>query len=342
MIRTLIVILVVLLIPFGAKAQNDASIAKLLKSNNPFLPLKTRILHYEEREDGSSFSTKRFYLKKSNTGSTVSFVETGPHKEGTGPDTVKYYELGSSSFKGFLIDGVVLEGNRYGFSGYIPTRVDTVYFKKFHFILEQNAYYQPYVMVGANRFDHILYVQTKVIKRIRIPGQGFKDVITETQDSFYAFKIGLVARTISDVEGNIFYSLTLTHPEKGKWVEHREDGSVSHKMKYKKGERHGKYESWHSEGYKKETLKYVKGNLHKKQIQYYQTGIKKSVHLYKHGKLEGLFMWHKNKTLAQTGLYKAGKRNGAWVKWDNNGEVIGKATYELGKVVEGYWPMPED
>lgn len=313
-------------------------------SKDMFLPIKKgKILYYERDDGGGKYNVERLNLGKNKAlGGRAMFIETSKVKGAISIDTIKFYELTSIANKGKYTYPNGPKGRIAGWAGYIPSNLDTLQYKSEHLILKSRVQFKPYVMVGANRFDNVLWVRTNIISRHRLPGSGFKDVVVETKEWFYASGIGLIARVDSDADDNILYSLTLSHPGKGKWIEHHENGTVSHKMRYKKGERHGKYESWHSEGYKKETLKYVHGNLHKKQVQYYQTGLKKSVHVYEHGELKALFMWYKNKTLSQTGFYKDGKRNGSWLKWDDKGKENGKATYELGKVVDGYWPMPTD
>ncbi|MBL4755820.1 MAG: hypothetical protein JKY52_19780 [Flavobacteriales bacterium] len=200
-------------------------------------------------------------------------------------------------------------------------------------------YSKPYMMIDSNRFNDILITKIELF----LIGEGVTNEDNGepiiSMEHYFASGIGLLAHVSSDVTGRITYSKVLKYPYKGKWIEHHENGTVSHKMKYKKGERHGKYVSWNAKGQKMELLEYADGNLDGVQHYFFNTGEIHALKTYSKGVLKSVILKYRNQQVAEMGSYKDEKRHGIWRQWDESGKLVAEAEYDLGMVVTGFWPF---
>ncbi|MBL4658031.1 MAG: hypothetical protein JKX73_08535, partial [Flavobacteriales bacterium] len=211
---------------------------------NLYLPgKKGKVLIYEDHSNGGKFRMEREYIGKSKKrGKDPIFLETLYLDDKEILDTVSYFCLSEGEFKGMLIGLVNKYDSTYAYRGCIPTYLDSLHYRASDYIIHHQLHFMEFVNIGRRRFDNVLITMSKVKAK-----QDEGDPIDlETMEFFYAAKIGLIAQVNTDSSGAILGSLELKHPQKGKWIELHANGSPSARMKYKKGERHGKYTEWHS------------------------------------------------------------------------------------------------
>lgn len=70
---------------------------------------------------------------------------------------------------------------------------------------------------------------------------------------------------------------------------------------------------------------------------YYDNGQLKEKYFYSDNMRQGMFRtWHANGNIRFTGSYAKDIRTGKWQVHDSQGQVIGEAEFDDGKVVDGY------
>lgn len=330
LIRISILLLFCVLPELGLAQQGRTGGKKL------YLPAqKGKVLVYENHSEIGKYLMDREYLGKAKTpGKEAIFLQTRYLEDKIVRDTVEYFRLRQCGFHGTVTRPATGYDSVFAYRGCIPTYLDTLHLSPIEYWIKHKLHFMEYVMVGSNRFNNVLVVNTD----IQYMGASLDPGLITSMEFYYASKIGLVAQVNSNREGKIIASLELKYPKKGKWVEFHENGGVSAKMKYKNGERHGKYRGWHATGYLQKLWKYEHGNLQGEQLEYYDGELVKSKRLYELGELQKVTLFHENKQPSEEGRYKEGKRYGVWRKWDETGKMIAEAEYVMGRVVDGYWP----
>ena len=108
-------------------------------------------------------------------------------------------------------------------------------------------------------------------------------------------------------------------------------GCVS-KGSYKKGKKHGLWETFYKTGLLREIEHFKDGKKHGVWEEYYGTGLLSFRVHFIDGKKDGLSeTYHSNGMLRFIGNYKDGKSEGLWTNYYNNGHFSNKTNYKDGK-----------
>jgi len=121
----------------------------------------------------------------------------------------------------------------------------------------------------------------------------------------------------------------------GKWTYWHADGkTVSAKIDYQHGEKHGRSEDFYASGNKKVVTSYQRGLHHGDYTAYYDNSdnIQKNQGNYVKHKAEGAWTyWHANGQKSASGNYRKGERNGTWQFWSDTGQLTKTMSYNNGK-----------